>query len=84
MADQTAINAGTYSGLLDFTIASGPANDSGSDGKDMGLLFDGTGSLNWNNSRNGRLPRIYSMNITTPTIPQGGSLTVKVEARRSN
>ncbi len=84
MGDQAAINGGTYNPLLNFTVSSGPANNSGSDGKDMGLLFDSTGSLNWTNSRNSRLPRIFSMNITTPTIAEGGSLSVTVEARKSN
>jgi hypothetical protein len=84
MVDQTAVNSGTGNPLLNFTIAAGPANNSGSDGKDMGLLFDASGSLNWANSRNSRLPRIFSMNITNPTIPVGGSLNVQVEARKSN
>jgi hypothetical protein len=84
MVDQSNIDSGGSSPLSDFTITAGPANNTASDGKDMGLLFDTLGSLNWTNSRNGRLPRVYSMNITTPTIPQGGSLTVKVEARKSN
>lgn len=84
MVDQTVINGNNNSQLLNFTVASGPANNSGSDGKDMGLLFDTTGSLNWTNSRNSRLPRIFSMNITTPTITPGGNLSVTVEARKSN
>jgi hypothetical protein len=84
MVDQAQVNAGSFSGLLNFTIAAGPANNSGSDGKDMGLLYDATGSLNWDNSRNSRMPRIFSMNITTPTITPGGNLSVTVEARKSN
>ncbi|MBK8699272.1 MAG: hypothetical protein IPN29_06870 [Saprospiraceae bacterium] len=84
MIAQTAVNAGTYDPLLDFTIPSGPANNSASDGKDMGLLYDTVGSLNWNNSRTSRLPFIYSMNITTPTIQVNGTLNVAIEARTSN
>jgi hypothetical protein len=84
LTDQTAVNAGNSSPLLNFTIASGPANNSGSDGKDMGLLFDATGSLNWTNCRNSRLPRIFSMNITTPTVAPGGNISVSVDARKSN
>lgn len=84
MVDQTTINTGSSSALQNFTIASGPANNSGSDGKDMGLLFDATGSLNWVNSRNSRVPRIFSMNITTPTVTPGGNLSVTVDARKSN
>jgi len=84
MVDQTVINGNNGSPLLNFTVASGPANNSGSDGKDMGLLFDTTGSLNWTNSRNSRLPRIFSMNITTPTVTPGGNLSVTVDARKSN
>ncbi|MEQ1584465.1 MAG: hypothetical protein ABL895_01190 [Cyclobacteriaceae bacterium] len=84
MFDQTSINGNNGSPMLNFTIASGPANNSGSDGKDVGLLFDVTGSLNWTNSRNSRLPRIFSMNITTPTVTPGGNLSVTVDARKSN
>jgi hypothetical protein len=84
MVDQTAVNAGADNALLDFTIAAGPANNSGSDGKDMGLLYDAVGSLNWATSRTSRLPFIFSMNITNPTIPAGGTLNVAVEARRNN
>lgn len=84
MVAQTSANAGTNNALADYTIAAGPANNTGSDGKDMGLLFDATGSLNWVNSRNSRLPLIFSMNIVNPTIPVGGTLNVQVEARKSN
>lgn len=84
MADQTAVDAGTFSGLLNFAIAAGPANNSGSDGKDIGLLFDPVGTLNWVNSRNSRLPRIFSMNIINPTIAPGGTLNVAIDARKSN
>lgn len=84
MTDQTAVSAGTNNPLLNFTIAAGPANNTGSDGKDMGLLYDASGSLNWTNSRNSRLPRVFTMNITNPTIPVGGTLNVQVEGRKSN
>jgi hypothetical protein len=84
MVNQAAVNAGTDNPLKDFSIAAGPANNTGSDGKDMGLLFDPTGSLNWTNSRGSRLPFIFSMNIINPTIPVGGTLSVQVEARKNN
>ncbi len=84
MTAQTSVNAGSSNPLLDFTIAAGPANNAGSDGKDMGLLYDATGSLNWANSRNGRVPRIFSMNITNPTVAPGGTLSVTIDARKSN
>ncbi len=84
MADQVSVNAGIENPLLNFTIAAGAANNSGSDGKDMGLLYEVTGTLNWTNSRNSRLPLIFSMNITNPTIAVGGTLNVQVEARKSN
>lgn len=84
MVSQAAVNSGTNDPLLNFTIASGPANNSGSDGKDMGLLYDPSGSLNWANSRMSRIPYVYSMNITNPTINAGGTINVQVEARRSN
>ncbi len=84
MVDQASVNGGTNNPLLDFTIASGPANNAGTDGKDIGLLYDVTGSLNWVNSRNSRLPRIFSMNVTTPTVPAGGNVSVSVIAKTSN
>lgn len=84
MAAQAAVDAGSLNGTADYTIAAGLANNSATDGKDMGLLFDPTGSLNWTNSRNSRLPRIFSMNITTPTVPAGGNVTVNINARVSN
>jgi hypothetical protein len=84
MVAQASVNNGTDNPMLDFTIAAGPANNSGSDGKDMGLLYDASGSLNWTISRTSRLPFVYSMNITNPTIPQAGTLNVQVEARKNN
>jgi hypothetical protein len=84
MVDQALVNAGSLNATADFTIAAGPANNSASDGKDIGLLYDATGSLNWNNSRNSRLPRIFSMNVVSPTVAAGANITVNVEARVSN
>ena len=84
MFDQTSVNNGVNNPLLNFTIAAGPANNSGLDGNDMGLLYDATSSLNWTSSRTSFLPYIYSMNIINPTIPAGGTLTVTVEARKDN
>lgn len=84
MAAQTAVNAGTNNGIADYTIAAGPANNTASDGKDMGLLYDVTGSLNFTNCRNSRLPRIFSMSIVNPTIAPGANLTVNVVANTSN
>jgi hypothetical protein len=84
MVVQAAVNAGSLNGTADYTIAAGPANNTGADSKDMGLLYDVTGSLNWDNSRNSRLPRIFSMNVLSPTVPAGGTVTVNVEARVSN
>ena len=84
MVAQLGVNAGTNDPLQDFTITAGPANNSGTDGKDMGLLYDAIGSLNWTNSRMSRLPFVYSMNISNPNISAGGTLTVQVEARKNN
>jgi hypothetical protein len=84
MVDQSSVNSGTDNPLLDFTIASGPANNSASDGKDIGLLYDAIGSLNWTNSRASRMPFIFSMNLTTPTVAPGGNVSVTVESRRNN
>ena len=84
MTNQAAVNGGTASAISDFTIVAGPANNTASDGKDIGFLFDVTGSLNWANSRNSRLPRIFSMNVVSPTVAPGGNVTINVDARISN
>jgi hypothetical protein len=84
MAGQSSVNNGVDNPLLDFTIAAGPANNTGTDNKDLGLLFDPSGILNWTNSRMSRLPFLYSMSISNSTVPAGNSLNVQVEARRNN
>lgn len=84
MAAQAGVNSGDGNPIQNFTIAAGPANNTGSDGKDIGLLYDAVGSLNWTNSRNSRLPRIFFMGVTTPTVPAGGNVTINVDARISN
>jgi hypothetical protein len=81
---QDSVNAGINNPQLNFTIAGGPANNSASDGKDMGLLYDPVGLLNWTNSRISRIPYVYSMQVTNPVISPGGTLTVQVESRKSN
>jgi hypothetical protein len=83
MADQAAVNDGTATEISNYTIASGPANNSGSDGKDMGLLYDPTGGINWIQGRNSRLPSVVLMNITNPVLGAGGMLNVTVEARKN-
>ena len=82
MAAQTQVNSGVDDPLLNFTIASGPANNKATDGKDMGLLFDNTGNLNWSNNRNNRLPYVYDINITNPNIAPGGTLNITLEAKK--
>ena len=85
MADQAIVNAGNEEvPLRNLSIAGGPAKGTAADGKDIGLLFEPTGPVNWALFRNSRLPRIFSMNITNPSLPAGGTLQVEVEARRSN
>lgn len=84
MTGQSSINNGVNDPLTDFSIATGPANNTGTDNKDLGLLYDASGILNWSNSRMSRLPFIYSMNVTNSTTPAGSSLNVQIEARRSN
>jgi hypothetical protein len=84
MAAQASVDSGVNDPLLDFSIASGPANNAGSDGKDIGLLYDTNGSLNWTNSRASRLPYIFSFQTNTPTTVPGGSISITVEARTNN
>ena len=66
--------------LLDYSIASGPANNAGSDGKDMGLLYDNNTTANWNFARNALLPYVRTLNITNPTVSPGGTLNVNITA----
>lgn len=87
--DQAAVESGTDNPLLNFeirppSVSPNPAFNGGNDGKNIGLLFDATGSNNWTNSRNARIPRVYSMSILNGTVPPGGTLNVTVEARKSN
>ena len=84
MANQSLVNSGFDLPVMNLTIAAGPANNTGSDGKDMGLLYDGTGSLNWSNSSMSRIPTVIAMTISNPTITAGGTLNVQVDARRNN
>lgn len=84
MAAQSQVNTGVNDPLMNFTIANGPANNKATDGKDMGLLFDNAGNLNWFNSRNSRLPYVYDLNILNPNIAPGGTLNISLEARKSN
>ena len=84
MVDGSLVEAGTFGLLLNYTIAAGPANNTGSDAKDMGLLYDPIGFYNWANSRYSRLPFLYKMNIYNPVIQTGGTITVNIEARKNN
>ena len=84
MAAQASVDGGVNDPLLDFSIAAGPANNAGSDGKDIGLLYDANGSLNWTYSRASRLPYIFSFQTNTPTTVPGGSISITVEARTNN
>jgi hypothetical protein len=84
MFNQDSISAGHDNPLLNFTIAAGPANNAGTDGRDLGLMYNAVGILNWDFARMSRLPYIYNMNISNSTIAPGGTLTVQVEARKYN
>lgn len=81
IADQISVNTGVDNPIANYSIAAGPANNAGTDGKDLGLLFDATGGLNWANARGASLPFIFSMNITNPTVAPGTNLNVEVTAK---
>jgi hypothetical protein len=83
IAGQTSINNGVNNPLLDFTITTGPGNNAGSDGKDIGLLFDALGSANWKLSRGAHLPVISKMKISTSSVMQGSNISVSIEARKN-
>ncbi len=67
MFNQDSVNAGHNNPLLNFTIAAGPADNSGTDNKDMGLMYDPIGILNWSNSRMSRIPYIYKHEYFKPS-----------------
>ena len=81
MVDQVAVDGGTNNPLLDFSVPSGPANNAGTDGLDLGVRFDATGALNWAKSRTSLLPYIYSSVLNNPTIPAGGTLEINITAK---
>jgi hypothetical protein len=80
MVDQTSVSNGIDNPLLNFTIASGPANNAGNDGKDMGLLYQAD-RVNWTRSRGVNLPFIYKMTIKSVSIVLGSDLEVTVDAK---
>lgn len=82
MVDQTEVNNGTFNLLLDFTISSGAANNAGTDGKDLGLLFDPSGYLNWTHSGNSKLPVITQLSINS-TVNPGGNLEIHLNASQA-
>lgn len=83
MTDQAAVNNGTANTISNYTISSGPANNAGTDGKDMGLLYDPTGLNNWIHGRNARMPSVTLMTITNPVLVVGEVLQVNIEARKN-
>ena len=83
MAAQAAVNNGSAGAISDFTISAGPANNAGSDGKDMGLLYDPIGWNNWIHGRNPRWPSITSMTIVNPVMVAGEMLQMNVGARKN-
>jgi hypothetical protein len=83
MTDQAAVNNGTAGLISNYTISSGPANNAGSDGKDMGLLYDPTGGMNWIYGRNARLPSVVELTITNPVLVAGESLNINLQARKN-
>lgn len=70
--------------IENLSVAAGPAKNAGSDGKDIGLLFDETGPYNWARSRNALLPLISKMSVLNTTVQQGATITIAVEAKANN
>lgn len=85
MADQTSVNNGEHSNLLlNFALLSNsPGKGKGSDGKDIGLLYDAQGNLNWTLSRSAHLPLISRMNVTTTSVVKGEKIAVIIEAKKN-
>ncbi len=83
LVSQAQVNACNFI-FSDLSVAAGPAKNAGSDGKDIGLLFDAIGPYNWANSGNSRLPRISKMSVLNTTVQQGATITISVQAKTSN
>lgn len=81
MFDEASVDADVNNPLLDFTVKSGPANNSGSDGLDMGLLYDKGLVTNWNYSRAAHLPYITEFNITDLNIVIDGYIHFNGKAK---
>lgn len=81
MAAQSSVDIGIYDPLLDFTIASGPANKSGSDGLDMGLLYDKGLVTNWTRCRAANLPYITEFNVTDQNISTNSYIHFNAKAK---
>jgi hypothetical protein len=81
MADEASVDADVDNPLLNFTIKSGPANNAGSDGLDMGLLFDKGKVTNWNYSRATHLPYMTELNITDQNIFSNGYIHFNGKAK---
>ena len=81
MLDEASVDGDIDNPLFNFTITSGPANNKGSDGKDMGLLFDKGGVTNWTNCRAAHLPYISEFNITGQDISTNGYIKFNGKAK---
>ena len=84
-AVQTALLNYTDDPTLNFSLIAGSlGSGTGTNGEDIGLLYRTTGSLNWTNSRNSRIPYIYNFNLLTPNVGPGQPIKFTLEARRNN
>jgi hypothetical protein len=81
MADQTSVNNGVNNPQLNFTIAAGSANNTASDGKDMGLLYDPGGVVNWARCGASNIPYITQFNITNQTIYTNSYIRFNAQAK---
>jgi len=80
MVSQGSVNNGIDNPLLNFTISTGSANSSGTDGKDMGLMYDADIN-NWTRSKGPNLPVVVNMVLNNYSVPLGNNIQVTIDAK---
>lgn len=82
MVNQVALTANTLDVLLDFNPGPGsPCLNAGTDGLNLGVIYQTNSPDDWAQSRNGVLPYLVSLNIPNATnLIQGSMTPVQINA----
>ncbi len=84
LISHVAISTGADAIGLDFRANAGQATNAGSDGKDIGLLFNTVGSLNWERASTSRMPVITQLKVKNPTVGPNGTIQIEIKAVNNN